>query len=121
MSNRPPTDPNSFSGRSAERTALEIIRLYARLVWLLFRLATVPLWAPFFMVGGVKERRRIRAFIIERSAGQPITNGLIRDLTITWAEQNPRRYPHGRHDPRFDRLRRRFESVAQLIQQRRGY
>ena len=121
MSNRPPTDPRFVPGRSAERTALIIVKLYLRAAWLLFKLATVPFWAPFFMASGLKERQRIRAFILEQIGDQPIGNALIRDLTIAWAEQNPQDYPHGQHDRKFDRLKLRFESVAQIIQKRRGY
>ena len=118
---RPPTDPRYVSGRGTERAALEIVKLYARAAWLLIKLGTVPLWAPFYIANGLWERRRIRAFILEHSAGQPIRNALIRELTVAWAEQNPKRYPNGQHDRKYNRLKTRFESVAYLIQKSRGY
>ena len=121
MPDRPPTDPNSVSDQSTGRVLLTTLKLYARAAWLLFKLGTVPFWAPFFMASGMKERRRIRAFILERIGDQPIGNALIRDLTIAWVEQNPQDYPNGQNDRKFDRLKFRFESVAQLIQKRRGY
>ena len=97
------------------------MRHYARAAMLLFKLATVPFWAPFFIASGLKERRRIRVFILERLGNQAIGNAVIRELTIEWAEQNRGRYAGGRHDPKFYRLKNRFESEAALIQKLRGY
>ena len=121
MPNRPPTDPHRTGGRPTGYAAGETIRRYFTIARLLFKLITVPFWAPFFLASGMKERRRIRAFIIEQIGDQPIGNALIRDLTIAWIEQNPQDYPHGQHDRKFDRLKFRFESVARILQKRRGY
>ena len=116
-----PPDPHRTGGRAMGQAAGETIRHYATIARLLFKLITVPFWAPFFIASGMRERRRIRAFILGQIGDRPIGNALIRDLTIAWADQNPQNYPHGQHDRKFDRLKLRFESVAQIIQKRRGY
>ena len=121
MSTQPPSDRQSAAGRAEAGVAREYSNQQVRAAKLLFKLITLPFWMPFSLARGLKERREIRAFIIEQAPGQPITNALIKDLTIAWAERNPQRYPHGRYDRKFDRLKVRFESAARILQQRRGY
>ena len=121
MSTPPPTDPRRAAGKTNRQVASDTLRHEAGAAKLLFKLITLPFWMPFSLARGLKERREIRAFIIEQAPGQPITNALIKDLTIGWAERNPQRYPHGRYDRKFDRLKVRFESAARILQQRRGY
>ncbi|MYC33876.1 MAG: hypothetical protein F4X64_11970 [Chloroflexi bacterium] len=116
-----PPDPHRTGGKAMGQAAGETMRHYVTIARLLFKLITVPFWAPFFMASGMKERRRIRAFILEQIGDRPIGNALIRDLTIAWVEQYPQDYPNGQRGLKFDRLKFRFESVAQIIQQRRGY
>lgn len=115
-----PPGPRDTAGRAVEQAAGEMVRHYARAAMLLFTLITVPFRAPFVIASGLK-KRRIRVFILERLGNQPIGNSVIRDLTIAWAEQNRRRYPGARHDPKFYRLKSRFESEAASMQKLRGY
>ena len=121
MPNQPPTDRQDAAGKAEARAAHEYVDEQPSAAFLLLKLITVPFWAPFFLASAMKERREIRAFILEQAPGQPITNALVRELTVAWAERNPKRYPHGRYGRKFDRLKVRFESTARLLQQRRGY
>ena len=121
MSHRPPNGRQPAAGRAEAGVAREYASQQVGTAKLLLKLVTLPFWLPFSLARGIKERREIRAFIIEQAQGQPITNSLIKDLTIAWAERNPQRYPHGRYDRKFDRLKVRFESAARILQQRRGY
>ena len=121
MPHQPPTDRPAAAGRAEAGAARQYANPQAGAAKLLLKLITLPLWLPFSLARGVKERREIRAFIIQQAPERPINNALIKDLTVAWAERNPQRYPHGRYDRKFDRLKTRFESAARILQQRRGY
>ena len=49
-----PPDPRDTAGRAIGQAAGEAMRHYARAAMLLFKLATVPFWAPFFIASGLK-------------------------------------------------------------------
>ena len=121
MSRQSPTDRPAVSGRAEGGAAHESMNQQAGAARILFKLITFPFWIPFVLASGLKERREMRRFILEQSGDQPITNTLTNDLAVMWAERNPKRYPHGRYDRKFRRLKTRFESTARLLQARRGY
>ena len=121
MSSQPPHDRHAAAGRAKAPMARQYANQQAGAARLLVKLITLPFWMPFRLVSRLIERRQIRAFIIEKAPDQPITSVLVNDLTIAWAEANPQRYPHGRYDRNFSRLKTRFESSARILQHRRGY
>ena len=120
-SQQPPHEQRDADGRANARAAHEYADQQVGAARLLFKLITLPFWLPFHLAGALKERREIRAFILEQAPGQPITDDLIVHLTVAWALRNPQRYPHGRYGQKFDRLKVRFESAARILQQQRGY
>ena len=101
-------------------STLHLLRQLALLSWVTFLLATQPLWMPFFLVGAIRQRRAIRAFIRERAGGRRLDDISVHALTMAWIEQNPRLYPKGWNDRKYERLKRRFKSVAEHINER-GY
>lgn len=117
----PGHDRPSAAGKAHGAAAREYANQQAGAAKLLFKLIAFPFRLPFHLANGLKERREIRAFIHERAQGQPIDDALINDLTAQWVAANPKRYPHGRYDRKFDKIKARFEREAQTLQQRRGY
>lgn len=111
MSYQPPTD---------RPPALDLLRHLAIVSWAMFLLATQPFWMPFFLVGAMRQRRAIRAFIRERAGNRRLDDISIHALTMAWIEQNPHLCPKGRYDRKFERLKWRFKSVAEHINER-GY
>ena len=111
MSHQPPP------GR---QLTLDLLKHLAMVSWAVFLLASQPFWMPFFLVGAMRQRRAIRAFIRDRAGGRRLDDISIHALTMAWIEQNPHLYPKGRYDRKFERLKWRFKSVAEHINER-GY
>ena len=111
MSHRPPTD---------RHPTLDLLKHLAIVSWVAFLLATQPFWMPFFLVGAMRQRRAIRAFIRERAGDRKLDDISIHALTMAWIEQNPHLYPKGWNDRKYEQLKWRFKSVAEHINER-GY
>ena len=111
MSHQPPT------GR---QPALDLLRHLAIVSWMAFLLATQPFWMPFFLVGAMRQRRAIRAFIRERAGGRKLDDISIHALTMAWIEQNPHLCPKDWQYRKFRQLKWRFKSVAEHMNER-GY
>ena len=101
-------------------STLHLLRQLAMISLVAFLLATQPLWMPFFLVAAMRQRRAIRAFIRERAGGRKLDDISVHALTMAWIEQNPHLYPKGWNDRKYQRLRWRFKSVAEHINER-GY
>ncbi len=109
MSHQPPT------GRPS---TLDLLRNLVMISWVAFLLATQPFWMPFFLVGAMRQRRAIRAFILERAGGRKLDDISIHALTMAWIEQNPHLCPNGWQDRKFEQLKWRFKSVAEHLNER---
>ena len=117
MSREPRRDWRAEIGRHEGRAAHEAFGDQMSLLRILVRVVLLPFWLPFYILGVIKKRREIKAFVIDRARNRLVNDDLIREITLAWVEGHPDEYPLGEYDPEFRKLSRRFRG---MIERERG-
>ena len=113
MSREPRRDWRAEIGRHEGRAAHEAFGDQMSLLRLLVRVILLPLWLPFYIFGVIKKRREIKAFVLERARNRLVSDLLVNEIAVAWAEANPDEYPLGEYDPGLAKLRPRFRRVIE--------
>ena len=109
MSREPDRDWRGRAGRLEISAANE--RMW--LVRLVLRVVTLPFWLPFYIYGHFKRRRLMIAFAHEMARNRVVGDTLLEEMAARWVELQPQRYPLGRYDPKFDRVRKQFREILE--------
>ena len=113
MSREPRRDWRAEIGRHEGRAAHEAFGDQMSLLRLLVRVILLPLWLPFYLLGVIKKRREIKAFVLERARNRLVSDLLVNEIAVAWAEANPDEYPLGEYDSGLAKLRPRFRRVIE--------
>ena len=113
MSREPRRDWRAEIGRHEGRAAHEAFGDQMSLLRLLVRVVLLPFWLPFYLLGVIKKRREIKAFVLERARNRLVSDLLVNEIAVAWAEANPDEYPLGEYDPGLAKLRPRFRRVIE--------
>ena len=113
MSREPRRDWRAEIGRHEGRAAHEAFGDQMSLLRLLVRVILLPLWLPFYIFGVIKKRREIKAFVLERARNRLVSDLLVNEIAVAWAEANPDEYPLGEYDPGLAKLRPRFRRIIE--------
>ena len=113
MSREPRRDWRAEIGRHEGRAAHEAFGDQMSLLRLLVRVILLPFWLPFYIFGVIKKRREIKAFVLERARNRLVSDLLVNEIAVAWAEANPDEYPLGEYDPGLAKLRPRFRRVIE--------
>ena len=73
-----------------------------------FRLLTLPIWFPFYLLGKRKEKRQMAEFAMELS-NQGITN--YEDVGLRWVLAHPNKYRYAEHDPALPNVQAQFRKM----------
>ena len=113
MSREPRRDWRAEIGRHEGRAAHEAFGDQTSLLRILVRVVLLPFWLPFYLLGVIKKRREIKAFVLERARNRLVSDLLVNEIAVAWAEANPDEYPLGEYDPGLAKLRPRFRRVIE--------
>ncbi len=113
MSREPRRDWRAEIGRHEGRAAHEVFGDQMSLLRLLVRVILLPFWLPFYILGVIKKRREVKAFVLERARNRLVSDLLVNEIAVEWAEANPGEYPLGEYDPGLAKLRPRFRRIIE--------
>ena len=75
------------------------------------KLLTLPVRLPLYLRRVILRRREMIRFAQERSTNRLVSDELVREVSLSWVEAHPDRYPLGEYDPRMRRLQQTFERI----------
>ena len=113
MSREPRRDWRAEIGRHEGRAAHEAFGDQMSLLRLLVRVVLLPFWLPFYILGVINKRREIKAFVLERARNRLVSDLLVNEIAVEWAEAHPDEYPLGEYDPGLAKLRPRFRRIIE--------
>ena len=113
MSREPQRDSRAeMVGLYEGRATHELIGDQMSLLRLLLRLITLPVWLPFYLFKVVRRRRVMKEFVLERAKNRLISDSLVNEIALAWAEAHPDDFPLGEYDPGLGKLRSRFKDIV---------
>ena len=55
----------------------------------------------------------MREFVLERARNRLVSDLLVREIAVAWAEAHPDDFPLGEYDPGLGKLRQRFRRIIE--------
>ena len=117
MSREPHRDWRSEVARHDASASHENLKTQVAIFRFILRVIFLPFWLPFYLRGVVRRRREMKEFVLERARNRLVSDLLVNEIAVAWAEANPDEYPLGEYDPEFRKLSRRFRG---MIERERG-
>ena len=113
MSREPRRDSRAEVGRHEGRAAREAFGDQMSLLRLLLRVIFLPFWFPFYLRGVVRRQRERKEFVLERARNRLVSDLLVNEIAVAWAEAHPDEYPLAEYDPGLKKLRSRFRRITE--------
>ena len=113
MSREPHRDWRSEVARHDASASHENLRTQVAIFRFILRVIFLPFWLPFYLRGVVRRRREMKEFVLERARNRLVSDLLVDEIAVAWAEANPDEYPLGEYDPGLAKLRPRFRRVIE--------
>ena len=113
MSRQPDRDWRSEVARLDASASHDNLKTQVAIFRFILRVIFLPFWLPFYLRGVVRRRREMREFVLERARNRLVSDLLVREIAVAWAEAHPDDFPLGEYDPGLGKLRQRFRRIIE--------
>lgn len=113
MSREPHRDWRSEVARHDASASHENLKTQVAIFRFILRVIFLPFWLPFFLRGVVRRRKEMKEFVLKRARNRLVSDLLVNEIAVAWAEEHPEDYPLGEYDPGLAKLRPRFRRIIE--------